>query len=175
MGCNLNLRCKAVLFDMDGTLVDSTVVVELAWGWWAARHGLPLEAVLSFAHGRPTIATMEHFLPARDHTQELEEMERYALHVHLIGSKPDLTEAMRSTSVLASRERATRSRKAQFRRLSGRPARCDVESESRSPFIAAEDRPHGSSESALRLDPVGKACGFPNLGFPTYVRALAYA
>jgi len=33
--------------------------------------------VLSFSHGRPTIATMEHFLPARDHTEELEEMDRY--------------------------------------------------------------------------------------------------
>jgi mannitol-1-/sugar-/sorbitol-6-phosphatase len=62
---------------MDGTLVDSTRVVELAWGRWAARHELPLGAVLSFSHGRPTIATMEHFLPARDHTKELEEMERY--------------------------------------------------------------------------------------------------
>jgi mannitol-1-/sugar-/sorbitol-6-phosphatase len=77
MDSNLNLTCKAVLFDMDGTLVDSTGVVELAWGWWAARHGIPLEAVLSFAHGRPTIATMEHFLPARDHTEELKEMDRY--------------------------------------------------------------------------------------------------
>ena len=77
MGGNVNLTCKAVLFDMDGTLVDSTGVVELAWGWWAARHGIPLEAVLSFAHGRPTIATMEHFLPTRDHTEELEEMDRY--------------------------------------------------------------------------------------------------
>ena len=77
MGSTVNLTCKAVLFDMDGTLVDSTGVVERAWGWWAARHGIPLEAVLSFAHGRPTIAAMEHFLPARDHAEELEEMERY--------------------------------------------------------------------------------------------------
>ena len=77
MGSNLNLTCKAVLFDMDGTLVDSTAVVERAWGWWATRHGIPLEAVLSFSHGRPTIATLEHFLPARDHTEELEEMDRY--------------------------------------------------------------------------------------------------
>lgn len=74
---NVSLTCKAVLFDMDGTLVDSTRVVELAWGWWAARHRIPLETVLSFSHGRPTIATMEHFLPARDHAEELEEMARY--------------------------------------------------------------------------------------------------
>ena len=77
MGRSLKLTCKAVLFDMDGTLVDSGVVVEKCWGRWAARHGIPLETVLSFSHGRPTIATLEHFLPARDHTDELREMDRY--------------------------------------------------------------------------------------------------
>jgi sugar-phosphatase len=77
MDAIVNLSCKAVLFDMDGTLVDSTRVVELAWGRWAARHNLALETVLSFSHGRPTIATMEHFFPARDHAEELQEMEHY--------------------------------------------------------------------------------------------------
>jgi len=62
---------------MDGTLVDSTYVVERAWSWWAKRHDISLEAVLSFSHGRPTIATLEHFLPGRDHAQELDEMEHY--------------------------------------------------------------------------------------------------
>jgi mannitol-1-/sugar-/sorbitol-6-phosphatase len=73
----LTLTCRAVLFDMDGTLVDSTRVVERAWGWWAKRHDIPLEEVLSFSHGRPTIATMERFLPGRDHAQEVDEMDRY--------------------------------------------------------------------------------------------------
>jgi len=73
----LTISCRAVLFDMDGTLVDSTRVVEAAWEWWAKRHDLPLETVLSFSHGRPTIATMEQFLPGQDHTGELEEMTRY--------------------------------------------------------------------------------------------------
>jgi sugar-phosphatase len=72
-----NVSCSAVLFDMDGTLVDSTRVVELAWGRWAARHNIPLQSVLSFSHGRPTIATMQHFLPALDHSEELEDMSRY--------------------------------------------------------------------------------------------------
>jgi sugar-phosphatase len=66
-----------VLFDMDGTLVDSTSVVQRAWNWWALRHGIPLETVLSFSHGRPTIATMENFLPGRDHTEDLDEMARF--------------------------------------------------------------------------------------------------
>jgi mannitol-1-/sugar-/sorbitol-6-phosphatase len=65
MGAFANVSCKAALFDMDGTLVDSTRVVELAWGWWAGRYDLPLQTVLSYSHGRPTVATMEHFFPAR--------------------------------------------------------------------------------------------------------------
>lgn len=77
MSSPLTLICKAILFDMDGTLVDSTQVVELAWTRWAARHNIPLEAVLSFSHGRPSIATVTHFLPDRDHTADLKEM---ALH-----------------------------------------------------------------------------------------------
>src|SRR3984885_7212626 len=73
----VHVRCKAVLFDMDGTLVDSTQVVELAWGGWAVRHNIPLEEVLSFSHGRPTIAPLDHFLPGRDHAEELEELSRF--------------------------------------------------------------------------------------------------
>ena len=73
----VSLRCKAIVFDMDGTLVDSTEVVELAWGSWAARHNIALEDVLSFSHGRPTIATLEHFLPGHDHSRELEELSRF--------------------------------------------------------------------------------------------------
>jgi sugar-phosphatase len=40
-----------VLFDLDGTLVDSRVVVERHWGRFAARHGLDLSAVLAVMHG----------------------------------------------------------------------------------------------------------------------------
>lgn len=70
----LNLECAAILFDMDGTIVDSTAIVERAWGWWAKRHGIALEDVLRFSHGRPTADTMEHFLPGQDHGAELAEM-----------------------------------------------------------------------------------------------------
>jgi sugar-phosphatase len=59
---------------MDGTLVDSTPVVERAWTWWAQRRQLSLREVLPFSHGRPTAATFEQFLPGVDHTVELKEM-----------------------------------------------------------------------------------------------------
>lgn len=73
----MQLTCAAILFDMDGTLVDSTPVVERAWGWWAERHQLPLGEILAFSHGRPTIGTMEHFLPGADVRAEAAEMEKY--------------------------------------------------------------------------------------------------
>lgn len=59
---------------MDGTIVDSNPVVERAWKWWAERYGLNLEELLQFSHGRPTVATMEHYFPGRDHAADLAEM-----------------------------------------------------------------------------------------------------
>ena len=73
----VTVTCRAVLFDMDGTLVDSTEVVEQAWGRWAARHNVPLEDVLAFSHGRPTISTLEHFHPGRDHSEDLRELAEF--------------------------------------------------------------------------------------------------
>lgn len=53
---------EALLLDMDGTLVDSTAVVERTWADFSARHGLDLTTVLAYAHGRPTASTTAHFL-----------------------------------------------------------------------------------------------------------------
>jgi sugar-phosphatase len=97
MGPFAAVNCKAVLFDMDGTLVDSTRVVELSWAKWAARHRIPLETVLAFSHGRPTIATMEHFLPSLDHTEDLKEMELYEENqLEGIVAVPGAAEAVRA-------------------------------------------------------------------------------
>lgn len=57
------LRPKAVLFDMDGTLVDSTVVVVQAWTRWAARYGLNVADILKVSHGRRSIETLREFCP----------------------------------------------------------------------------------------------------------------
>ena len=57
------LTASVLLFDMDGTLVDSTASVERAWGRFAARHGLDAGAILAVAHGRPTIEVVADFAP----------------------------------------------------------------------------------------------------------------
>ncbi len=61
---------RAVLFDMDGTLVDSTPVVERVWSRWAAQHGLDASEVATFAHGRPTAEVIRAFLPNVDAVTE---------------------------------------------------------------------------------------------------------
>ena len=58
------IRAEAVLFDLDGTLVDTTVVVERTWRAWAARYGIDPEPILRVCHGRRTIETIREFAPA---------------------------------------------------------------------------------------------------------------
>jgi len=54
---------RAVLLDMDGTLVDSDAAVERAWRAWADRHGIDLATVLAIAHGSPGERTIRRLLP----------------------------------------------------------------------------------------------------------------
>ncbi|MFD5224801.1 HAD-IA family hydrolase [Microbacterium sp. NPDC058342] len=60
------IRARAVLLDMDGTLVDSTAVVEKLWLEWAKPHGIDPERVLSVVHGRQGHESMAILLPERD-------------------------------------------------------------------------------------------------------------
>jgi sugar-phosphatase len=66
----LAIDCDAVLFDMDGTLVDSTAIVERHWGRWAAGHGFDVADILRVSHGRPTIETLRLVAPHLATTEE---------------------------------------------------------------------------------------------------------
>ncbi|MCX5225967.1 HAD-IA family hydrolase [Streptomyces sp. NBC_00233] len=59
------LTARALLLDMDGTLVNSDAVVERCWRRWAERQGLDGDAVLKVVHGRQGYATMAVLLPDR--------------------------------------------------------------------------------------------------------------
>ncbi|MGH3242455.1 MAG: HAD-IA family hydrolase [Spirillospora sp.] len=60
------LPCAAVLFDVDGTLVDSTPLVERAAREWAAEYGIDPDEFLSDAHGRRTADRVADFLPPEE-------------------------------------------------------------------------------------------------------------
>jgi mannitol-1-/sugar-/sorbitol-6-phosphatase len=56
------LHGKRILFDIDGTLVDSTATVERSWGTWAAEYGVDYHDVLEVCHGRRTEDTVAQFV-----------------------------------------------------------------------------------------------------------------
>ncbi|MGY4392148.1 HAD-IA family hydrolase [Streptomyces sp. TE12347] len=59
------LTSKALLLDMDGTIVNSDAVVERCWREWAVSHGLDPQAAMKIVHGRQGYATMAVLLPDR--------------------------------------------------------------------------------------------------------------
>ncbi|MFF3345480.1 HAD family hydrolase [Streptomyces sp. NPDC002779] len=63
------LTARALLLDMDGTLVDSHAVVERIWRRWADRHGLDGDEVMKVVHGRQGYASMALLLPGRPMAQ----------------------------------------------------------------------------------------------------------
>jgi mannitol-1-/sugar-/sorbitol-6-phosphatase len=60
----------AVIFDMDGTLIDSTPAVTRSWRTWAIEHGIAPEAVL-FHHGVPAAGVVSTVLPEHQHERGL--------------------------------------------------------------------------------------------------------
>ncbi len=70
------IRCSALLFDLDGVLIDSTPAVARVWQRWAVERGLDPDTVVRMAHGRPSRATIRELLPNADIEREDREVER---------------------------------------------------------------------------------------------------
>ncbi|WP_030249028.1 HAD-IA family hydrolase [Streptomyces violens] len=65
MTASRTLTARALLLDMDSTIVNSEAVVERCWRRWAAEQGMDAEEVLKVVHGRQGWATMAALLPDR--------------------------------------------------------------------------------------------------------------
>ncbi|PKO09512.1 MAG: HAD family hydrolase [Chloroflexi bacterium HGW-Chloroflexi-2] len=69
----ITLTCHAILFDLDGVLLDSTSCIERHWQEWADKHELDLKKVLQNAHGVRTIETIKIVAPHLDAKNEAAE------------------------------------------------------------------------------------------------------
>lgn len=70
--------CRAILFDLDGVLIDSTPAVARVWARWATAHGISPELAIAHAHGRRSIETIRAIAPHMNAEKEnllVEQME----------------------------------------------------------------------------------------------------
>jgi mannitol-1-/sugar-/sorbitol-6-phosphatase len=67
----MRVECAAVLFDLDGVLVDSTAYIERQWRDWALSRGLDPEPFLRVCHGRRAVETIRLAAPELDAEAEV--------------------------------------------------------------------------------------------------------
>lgn len=69
------IDCGAILFDLDGTLVDSSDAVARTWTTWASIHQLDPNDVFYAARGKRPIDTIRHFAPSSNLMTEVARLE----------------------------------------------------------------------------------------------------
>ena len=93
------LTCQALLFDLDGVLIDSNDVYEAQWRKWARMRNISVKQILSIHHGRPAEETIANVAPQLDayveaqaYKNELEAGE----HLHRVRSYKGVHELLQS-------------------------------------------------------------------------------
>jgi sugar-phosphatase len=76
---SVQIRCKGILFDMDGILVSSIGTVERSWSAWAGMRGLDPELTIKATHGRRAVDIIVKLRPDLDPKVELKIVEDFEI------------------------------------------------------------------------------------------------
>jgi sugar-phosphatase len=69
------LNCQAILFDLDGTLIESTMYIERLWWDWGLRHGVTPQRMSEVMHGRRCVEIISMVAPHLSIQEEAYAME----------------------------------------------------------------------------------------------------
>jgi mannitol-1-/sugar-/sorbitol-6-phosphatase len=116
----VTVRCKGILFDMDGILVSSLGSVERSWHTWAVSRGIDPALAIHTAHGCRAIETVRMLRPDLDDEAELKYVEDLEVAdnegLAVLPGIPELLAALpphRWTVVTSATERLARIRMAE--------------------------------------------------------------
>ncbi|PKI82659.1 hypothetical protein MVES_003468 [Malassezia vespertilionis] len=77
----VEIEVDVILFDMDGTLIDSTPAVNATWVEFAHEFDLDLDDVLHNAHGKRTVENITHYIPSLTEEQVQSAVVRFETRV----------------------------------------------------------------------------------------------
>jgi sugar-phosphatase len=92
----ITFRCAAILFDLDGVLVDSTGSVDREWRAWAREKGIDEDSVIAIAHGVRSVEVIRAVAPHLDAEKEARKLENREAADHDISVMPGAIDLVRS-------------------------------------------------------------------------------